>query len=225
EVHADEKTNTQRVVTITRDATEFAPAPDEKHVAFVAHGEIFVCPLPEGGKATRLTDDPAYDHGIAWAPDGKKLVFASDRAGQEDLYLLESDDPDSAEIAKAHRFKVKPLTQTPEAESDATFSPDGKRIAYLRAGQLWAMNADGTDAKPVVKEVQVFDYTWSPDGKYLAFARTDGSYASELYIVPAAGGEAKNVTRYATYNGDVTWSKSGKRLGFISQRRGGPAFH
>ncbi|HEX4588967.1 MAG TPA: MdsD protein, partial [Gemmataceae bacterium] len=179
EIHADEKTNSERVITLNRDATEYAPAPDEKHVAFVAHGQIFVCPLPGGGRATRLTESPAYDHGINWSPDGKKLVFASDRSGREDLYLVESDDPDASELGKAHRFKVKPLTQTPEAESDANFSPDGKRIAYLRSGQLWTMSADGTDAKAVVKDVQVFDYDWSPDGKYFAFARTDGSYASE----------------------------------------------
>jgi tricorn protease len=225
EIHADEKTNSERVVSLARDATEFAPAPDEKHVAFVAHGQVFLCPLPDGGRATRLTESPAYDHGIAWAPDGKKVVFASDRDGQEDLYLLESDDPDSTDIAKAHRFKVKRLTETPDAESEATFSPDGKRIAYLRSGQLWTMNADGSDIKTLVKDVQVFDYDWSPDGKYFAFARNDGSYASEIYIIPSAGGEAKNVTHYATYNGDVTWSKAGKKLGFVGQRRGGHLYH
>jgi tricorn protease len=225
EIHADEKTNSEHVVTLKQDATEFAPAPDEKHVAFVAHGQIFVCPLPEGGRATRLTESPAYDHGINWAPDGKKLVFVSDRNGQEDLYLLESDDSDSTDIAKAHRFKVKRLTETPDAESDAKFSPDGKRIAYLRSGQLWTMAADGTDVKTVVKGVQVFDYDWSPDSKYFAFARTDGSYASEIYIVPSTGGEAKNVTHYATFNGDVTWSKTGKKLGFIGQRRSGYLYH
>src|SRR5207302_3032189 len=123
-----------------------------------------------------------------------------------------------------HRFKVKPLTQTPEAESDANFSPDGKRIAFLRSGQLWTMSADGTDAKAVVKDVQVFDYDWSPDSKYFAFARSDGSYASEIYIAPSTGGEAKNVSRYATYNADVTWSKAGKKLGFVGQRRSGAGY-
>jgi tricorn protease len=225
EVHADEKTNSQRVVTLTRDATEFAPAPDEKHVVLVAHGELFLTALPDGGKATRLTNDPAYDHGIAWAPDGKKIVFASDRTGHEDLYLLEADDPDTTDLTKATKFKVKPLTQTPEAESDASFSPDGKRIAYLRTGQLWTMSTDGSNAKPLVADVQVFDYHWSPDSKWLVYARTDGSYASELYIVPSAGGQPRNVTRYATYNGDVTWSKNGKKIAFISQRRGNPAVH
>src|SRR5436190_2577821 len=123
EVHADEKVNSERVLTLTRDATEFAPAPDDKHVAFVAHGQVFLCPMPEGGKATRLTDDGAYNHGISWAPDGKKIVFASDRSGHEDLYLLEPDDPDHPELVKAHRFKVKGLTDTPDGESEANFAP------------------------------------------------------------------------------------------------------
>src|SRR5262249_18947738 len=61
--------------------------------------------------------------------------------------------------------------------------------------------------------------------KSIAYARSDGSYASEVYIIPSAGGEAHNVTRYATYNGDVTWSKNGQKLAFVSQRRGGMAMH
>src|SRR5262249_9161129 len=63
------------------------------------------------------------------------------------------------------------------------------------------------------------DYEWSPDSKWIAYARMDGSFASELYIIPAAGGQARNVTRYATYNAGVTWSHNGKKLAFISDRR------
>ena len=87
-----------------------------------------------GGKATRLTDHPAYDHSIAWSPDGKKIVFASDRNGHEDIYLLEPDDPEHPELTKAHKFKVKQLTNTPEAEIGA-LSPNGKRVAFIRAGK------------------------------------------------------------------------------------------
>ena len=38
---------------------------------------------------------PGVDHGLAWSPDGKKILFVSDRNGHEDLYLLEPDDPDT----------------------------------------------------------------------------------------------------------------------------------
>jgi tricorn protease len=218
EVNADDKVNPERTITFTRGVSEFAPSPDEEHIAFVVHGELFLIPRT-GGKAVRLTDNPAYDHGIAWAPDGKKIVFLSDRNGAEDFYSLESDPPDQ-KLGKAQRFKVKQLTFSPEHKFGAGYSPDGKRIAFIRAGKLWSMNPDGTDQKIIVNEPEVFDYEWSPDGKWLAFARQGGSLGSEIYITESTGtGKPRNVTRYATYNGDITWSTRGMKLAFISQRR------
>ncbi|MBI3406755.1 MAG: PD40 domain-containing protein [Planctomycetes bacterium] len=222
EVYADDKTNPERLVTFTSGATEFSLSHDEKAIAFVVHGEIFVMPR-NGGKAKRLTDSPAFDHGVAWSPDNKKLLFLSDRGGHEDIYLLESDDTEHPELIQAHRFKVKQLTNTPEAEMGVMFTPDGKRASFLRAGKLMTMNPDGTDQKVLVKDGQIFDYEWSPDGKWLVYGRSDSSFASELFIVPGTGPTAadppRNITRFATYNGGVTWSKTGNRLAFISSRR------
>ncbi len=219
EVHADDKINTERTVTFTRDASEFALSADESHVAFVVHGQIFMMPTT-GGKAVRMTtDNSANNHGIAWAPKEHKMIFASDRNGYEDLYLLEPDDPEHKELVKAHKFKVKQLTNTPEAEYGAGFSPDGTRVAFIRAGKLCTMKPDGTEQKVLVNEAEVFDYDWSPDSKYLVYARRDSSFSSDLYIIPAAGGEAKNVTRFATYNAGVTWSWKGKKIAFVSERR------
>src|SRR5262249_13032634 len=116
-------------------------------------------------------------------------------------------------------FKVRQLTDTADPEFGVNFSPDGKIVAYIRAGKLWTMNPDGTNQKVLVNQGQVFDYEWSPDSKWVAFARMDGSFASELFIIPAAGGEAKNVTRYATYNGGITWSKTNNKLAFVGDRR------
>jgi tricorn protease len=218
EVNADDKTNTERTITFDKGVTEFAVAPDEKHIAFVLRGELFLMPQT-GGKAVRLTDDPAYDHDITWAPDGKKIVFLSDRKdGQEDFYALESDPPDQ-KLGAAKRFQVKRLTKAAEAKSHPRFSPDGKRVSFIRSGKLWSMNTDGSDQKIIVNETQVLDQEWSPDGKWIAIARMAGSLGSEVYIVPANGGEARNVTRYATYNGDVSWSTQGMKVAFISQRR------
>ncbi|MGE3807505.1 MAG: S41 family peptidase [Gemmataceae bacterium] len=222
EVHADDKVNPDSTTTYTSGASEFALARDEKHVAFVVHGELFLMPL-SGGKATRLTDSPAFDHNIAWSPDSKKIIFASDRNGHEDLYLLEPDDPEHPELVKAHRFKASQLTSTPEAEFGVSFSPDGKRVAFLRAGKLWSMNPDGTDQKAIVDETQVIDYDWSPDSKWLAYSRMDGSFASEMYVIPSTGATkenpARNVTRYATYNAGITWAGNGKKIAFLSDRK------
>jgi tricorn protease len=228
EVHADDKTNTERTVTFTRQASEFAVSADEKHVAFVVHGQLFLMPI-SGGKATRLTESTAFDHGIAWSPDSRKIIFSSDRSGQEDLYLLESDDPEHSKLVEAQKFKVKRLTETPEAESGVSFSPNGKRVAFVRSGKLWTMKPDGADQKILVPDVQVIDYEWSPDSKWIVYARMDGSFASELYVIPSDGGPAgttpRNITRYATFNACVTWSATGNKLAFISQRRQNPAMY
>jgi tricorn protease len=229
EIHADDKVNTEKTITFTQGASEFALSNDERHVSFVVHGEIFMMPIA-GGQATRLTESPAYDHGIAWSPDSKKIIFTSDRSGTEDLYLLETDDPEHKDFVSSHKFKVRQLTNDPEPEIGVNFSPDGKKVAFLRAGKLWTMNPDGTEQKIIVNDVEVFDYDWSPDSKWFVYARQDGSFASELYIIPAAGGESKNVTHYATYNGGVTWSgrrdrpisgTNGNKLAFVSQRHDG----
>ena len=221
EVHADDKSNTEKSVTFAKDATEFALNADEDAAVISVQGELFLVHLPGGGKATRLTESPAFDHAAVFSPDGKSILFLSDRTGHEDLYLLQPDDPEHPELTKAHKFKTKRLTNTPEAELGPSFSPRGDRIAFIRSGKLWTMKPDGSEAKVLVGDAQVTDYDWSPDGKMVVYARMDGSFASELFVIPTDGKAApKNITRYATYNGEVSWSRTGHRIGFIGQRRG-----
>jgi tricorn protease len=229
EVHADSQTNPETTLTLDKGATEIALSPDERHVVFAVRGELFLMPIQANAKATRLTHSPAYDHGAAWAPDGQKILFLSDRSGHEDVYLLEPNDPEHPKLVEAHHFKVTQLTDTPQAELGLSFAPDGKRVAFVRAGKLWGMNPDGTDQKPIVNDVQVIDYEWSPDSKWIVYARMDGHFASELYIIPAAGptkeNPARNITRYATFNAGVTWSKTGHKLAFLSERRRNTGMH
>lgn len=224
EVHADDKSNTERSVTYTRDATYYALSPEERHAVLVCHGQLFLVKVPDGGKGTRLTEHGGADSQPAWSPDSTKIVFVSDRTGTDELFLLEQDDPDHPSLTKAHKFKTTQLTTSKEGELFPLFSPKGDRIAFLRAGQLWTMKPDGTDQKVLVAEKKVVDYEWSPDGKWVAFSRLDGSFASEVYVVPSDGSaKPVNVSRYATYNGEITWGAG--KLAFISQRRGTFSVH
>jgi tricorn protease len=221
EVNADDKSNTERSVTFIRDATEFALNSSEDAAVITVQGELFLVPLPGGGKANRLTESPAFDHSAAFSADGKSILFLSDRSGYEDIYSLEPDDVDHPELTKAHKFKVKQLTKTADSEIAPRYSPRGDRVAFLRGGKLWTMKPDGADQKVLVADTRVFDYDWSPDGKMIVYARIDGSFASELFIVPSDGSDVpRNITRYATYNGEVSWSRTGNKIGFIAHRRG-----
>jgi tricorn protease len=226
EVNADDKSNPEQLKIFTSGATEFSLSADEKFMAFAVHGKLFRMNVGPNAKVVQMTDGPCNDHNAAWAPDGSKILFISDRNGHEDIYMLEGDDSEHPKFTEARRFKVKQITNTHDAEHGLSFEPKpkGGRVAFLRAGKLWTMNPDGSDQKAVVSDVHVFDYEWSPDGRWFVYARRDGSFASELYIVPASGptadNPARNVTRYATYNGDVTWSHDGKKIAFLSERSG-----
>ncbi len=226
EVNADDKSNTERAVTFTRDATEYALSPNEEHAVLVVHGQLFLTKVPNGGKATRLTEHAFADSNPTWAPDGKRILFASDRNGTTDLYALEADDPEHPELTKAHKFKTTRLTNTASEELAATFSPKGDKIAFIREGKLWLMKSDGTDPKVLVGAQKVLDYDWSPDGKYVAYCRMDGSFAAEIYIAATDGtGLPVNVSRYATFNSDVSWSQTNGKLSFVGQRRSGYSVH
>jgi tricorn protease len=224
EVNADDKSNPEELKIFTNGATEFSLSSDEKFMAFAVHGKLFRMNVGPNAKVVQMTEGPSNDHDVAWSPDSSKIIFISDRNGHEDLYLLEGDDPEHPKLTEARRFKVKQITNTTEEEDHVRFAPKGERVAFLRAGKLWTMNPDGSDQKAIVSDVRVFDFEWSPDNRWFVYARRDGSFASELYIVPSSGPTtdnlARNVTRYATHNGDVTWSQDGKKIAFLSERRG-----
>lgn len=222
EVYADDKSNTERTETFTRNATEYSLSPDEKHVTFAVHGELFLLPVKSDARAVRLTETAANNHSAAWAPDGKSIIFISDRDGHENLFKIESDDRAHPQMADAHQFKTTQLTGSKDAAFGVSFSPNGKHVAFIRAGKLWTMNPDGSNQKMLVEDSFVFDYDWAPDSRWIVFARRDGFFASELYIVPAEGptpeDPIRNITRYATFNGDVTWSAEGGHIAFLSTR-------
>lgn len=226
EAYADDKVSPDRLETWTNKATEYALSTGDRHIAFALHGNLFFMPLiPTTGKPIRLTETTAFDHDITWAPDYSRILFVSDREGQEDIYTVESDEADHPRLVDAHRFRVKRLTNDREQERGLSFSPDGKRVAFVRGSHLWTMNPDGSDPKTVVKESLVLDYEWSPDSKWFVYSRRDGSLGIELYIVPAGGATAenpaRNITRYATFNAGVSWSGDGKRIAFRSNRSRG----
>ena len=189
----------------------YARRPMRNTSSLVVHGELFLA----AGYAQRQAAPPdGNQRHTTTASPGRRTVrgccSSPTAAATTTSICCNPTMPDHPQLINAHQFKTTQLTKGSDAAMGLSFAPDGKRVAFIQAGKLWTMNPDGTDQKVIVHDTKVIDYEWSPDSKWFVYSRMDGSFASELYIVPATGptaeNPARNITRYATYNSDVTWS-------------------
>lgn len=212
--------------TLTDQASEVAPSPDGKQVAIIVAGDVFVvarrpkdatsvAPAP----TVRVTATPARERDVTWSPDGKRLVYTSDRDGQRELYAARPLGREDGSFVRAARVEEKRLTDTPADESGPAFSPDGTRLAFVRGrGSLVVARADGSEEKVLFDHFAAPEFAWSPDGAWLAVARTDQSANSEIFIVPAQGGEMVNVSQHPGRDTTPVWSPDGRRLYWLSRR-------
>ena len=187
-----------------------------------------------------LTNTRGYDAEGGWSPDGKKMVFASNRAayaeklGKEDEERLKIDKQYFMEIytADADGSNVKRLTSVPGYDGGPFFSHDGEKICWRRftpkgdVAEVWTMNADGSDQRQITK---LGAMSWAPyfhpSGDYLIFTTNLQGFANfELYMVDADGKhEPVRVTTTDGFDGLPVFSPDGKKLSWTSGRTAGGA--
>jgi Tol biopolymer transport system component/C-terminal processing protease CtpA/Prc len=211
-------------VRLTNQFQDLALSPDGKKIAFAARGEIFAASARDGGDAARITMTPALEQAVAWSPDSRKLVYTSERdaanhgAGSGAAHLVVYDFATQKETM---------LTSAVEADYAPHFSPDGKAIAFVRAGtELRVLDlaskqerllAKGIIADPVSVGRPI---AWSPDGKWLAFLNAGTRGFTNVSVVAAAGGEAKPISFLANENANsVAWSPDGTFVLFDTSQR------
>ena len=208
------------------DAERVAVSPDGTQVALVVRGDVYV--VARRGKdlasvaaapTGRVTATTARERDVLWSPDGKQLVYASDRFGQLDLFSVRPADRDDGKFPRTQRFTETRLTSSPDDEQQPAFSPDGKLLAYVKGkGGLVVANSDGSSPKVLFEHWERIVFSWSPDSKWLAFSREDEAYNNEIWIVPAAGGQAVNVSQHPGEDTHPVWSPDGRRLYWLSKR-------
>ncbi len=187
-----------------------------------------------------LTHTRGYDAEGGWSPDGKKLVFASNRSAyekplsKEDEERLKIDKQYFMEIytSDADGSNVTRLTEAPGYDGGPFFSADSKQICWRRftpkgdQAEVWVMNVDGSNQRPVTK---LGAMSWAPyfhpSGEYLIFTTNLQGFANfELYIVDTAGKhDPVRVTTTEGFDGLPVFSPDGKKLSWTSGRTSGGA--
>jgi tricorn protease len=203
----------------TDDASEMAVSPDGTLIAFVIRGEIFI--LKKGWKkAKNITNNSAREKEISWSPEGKSLLFTSDRTGNNDLFVIASAS--AKDLYHTFTYHLRPLTASAEEEHSGIFSPDGQKIAYIEGnGNLVLVDKEGNDKQYVCRGWNLDPQVqWSPDSNYIAFSRADNNFNQDVFIFGLKEGQMFNISMHPDDDHMPRWSPDGRFLYFLSRRIG-----
>jgi Tol biopolymer transport system component len=133
---------------------------DGKQVAFRALNAIYVVPSG-GGAPKRLIDDGFFNSDPDFSPDGRTLLYSSDRLGTADLWLRDLTSG-----------KDTVLTSLPGAQIAPRWSPDGSHVAYAdQDGATWVLEVATLKVQQITPPLFMPGRpTWSPDGNVVALA-------------------------------------------------------
>ena len=166
----------------------------------------------------QLTTSAGFDNSASFSPDGRRLVYSSDRTGRLEIYVRSTEG-----IAAETQ-----LTNDGGQNLHSAWSPDGKWIAYhsARRGGVWVIPASGGAPRQIVQHGS--QPSWSPDGSRIAFRTGDvfsvaanslvSGERQSLMLVPVHGGRATPLTQEGNPPGQPnfpTWRPDGKRILFV----------
>ena len=210
-------------------ATEIALSPDAKEVAFVMHGDVYVTST-EYKTTKRITDTPQQERNLSFAPDGRSLVYASERNGVWQIFLAKIKNEKEKNFTYCTDIEEEQLTKTDITSQYPAFSPDGKEVAFYEdRAALRIINLKSKEVRTVLDGKYNFSYAdgdiwfeWSPDSKWImcSYIGTGGWNNTDIAVVKADGKEVHNVTNSGYSDGNGKWVLGGKAMLFESDRAG-----
>ncbi len=161
---------------------------------------------PAQGATTRLTFDPSSHQAPIWSPDGKQIMFNSNRKLSTHLFLKNADGSGSEEeVADLGAVSI----------NSWDWSRDGKYVLVRKVNELWYLSWPERVAKPLLQaKWTVRNAQFSPDGRWMAYASNETG-SMEIYVSPFLSGNGK--WQVSSRGGqEPRWRKDGKELFYVS---------
>ena len=213
----------------SQGATEIALSPDAKEVAFVMHGDVYVTST-QYKTTKRITDTPQQERNVSFAPDGRSLVYASERNGVWQIYCAKIKNDKEKMFTYCTDIVEEQLTHTNTTTQYPAFSPDGKEVAFYEdRATLRIINLKSKAVRTVLDGKYNYSYSdgdiwfeWSPDSRWLlaSYIGTGGWNNSDIALVKADGKEVHNLTNSGYNDSNARWVLGGKAMLFESDRAG-----
>ena len=221
----------QQLATLkfSQGATSASVSPDGKQVAFIVRGDVFVTST-DYATTKQITNTPAKEAAVSFAPDNRTLVYASERTGNWQLYTAKISRKEDPNFPNATLIEEEVLLPSKTVErAYPQYSPDGKELAFIEdRNRLMVLNLKTkkvrqvTDGSTWYNTGGGFDYEWSPDGKWftLEFIGNRHDPYSDVGIVSAQGGAITNLTNSGYISGAPRWVLDGNAILFQTERYG-----
>lgn len=206
---------------VTSGASNMAVSPDGKELAIVIRGDIYVTDAKY--KTTRrITNTPAQERCVSFSPDGRSLVYDSDRDGIWQLFTAEIKNPAEKHFAYATEIEEKPLYKSDKPAQQPAYSPDGKKVAFLEDRvELKVIDVKTKKVNTALDGKYNYSYSdgdvpfeWSPDSNWLliSYIGEGGWNNTDVAIVKADGSETVDLTESGYSDYAAKWALDGKAV-------------
>ncbi len=219
--------NSDKYISIKDGVQELEVAPNGKEIAFIARGEVFVTSV-DGSLTKRITSTPHQERFVTFTPDGKSVVYASERDGKWNIYKTEKTRKEEPFFYASTLLKEETLIS---AETDSympAFSPDGKKLAYVADRRtLRVKDLDSGQQIDLLTPEDLFTmgdgdkyFTWSPDSKWLLVGWGKSLSNREILLLAVDGSKRENLTESGYDDFMPKWIDKGNQMIWFSNRNG-----
>ena len=211
-------------------ATQIALSPEGKEVAFILRGDVYVTST-EYKTTKQITNTAQQERNVDFAPDGRSLVYASERDGVWQLYQAKLGNKEEKLFTYATHIEEERLTQSNVTSFQPQYSPDGKEVAFLEdRTTLRVINLATKQVRTVMDGKFEYSYSdgdqwyqWSPDSRWILtnYIGIGGWNNKDVALVNASGnGEIHNLTQSGYNDTGAKWVLDGKAMIWESDRAG-----